>query len=175
MRWVLFAILVLLGAVLEAGNLLNAFALGQWHIRPSALIVLLVFFAVHCRTHEAIITSFVIGLAMDISGSQIGPHTISYCLIGGLLNQLGEYFVLRREVSPAALIFSAYVIAAVIAYWLGAMKTGERQDYAYRIFVLTGLYSAFIGSFFWRFLERINQPASSQSLQTSPPQRGYLR
>jgi rod shape-determining protein MreD len=178
MRWVLLALLVCIGALLEAGSLLNVIAIGQWHIRPSVLSILLAFFAVHCRTHEAIIISFVIGLAMDISGNQLGPlgpHTISYCLIGSLVNQLCEHVVPQRFFQQAALIFLTGVTAGIIAYWLGVLKTGEHQEYAYRILVLTALYSAVIGSIFWRFLQRINRFVVPKPPQTGSFQRGYLR
>jgi rod shape-determining protein MreD len=172
MRWIPFTLLVLVGALLEAGNLLNLIAIGDWHIRPAALIVLLVFFAMHCRSHEAIIASFIIGIAMDMTGGQMGPHTISYCLVGGLLNQLSDHFPTRRMFHQAALILTVYLIAEIGAYWLGVLKTGERQEYAYRIFLLTAFYSACIGPFLWRVVRRVNRVIA---FRTQRGERGYLR
>ena len=174
MRWLLFILVVFIGSLLDAGNLLNLLAVGQWHIRPSAMSVLLVFFAVHRRTHNAVILSFIIGLATDISGSQMGPHTVSYCLIGSLLNQLSEYAVPRRFTHQAVLIFAASLAAGIVAYWLGGLKTGHWHSSAYRILALTAVYSALIGPFFWPFLNRLNHLITSKTPQVEA-QRGYLR
>ena len=57
MRWFPFILMALAGALLEAGNLLNLVAVSDWHIRPAILIVLLVFFAMHCAMHEAVLAS----------------------------------------------------------------------------------------------------------------------
>lgn len=172
MRWFPFTLLTLAGALLEAGNLLNLIAIGDWHIRPAVLVVLLVFFAMHCRPHEAIITSFIIGLAMDISGSLMGPYTVSYCLVGGLLNQLGEYFPSRRVFHQAALIFMVYLVAELAAYWLGVLKTGERQEYVYQILLFTALYSACIGPILWRIVSRVNRLIA---FKHSRSERGFFR
>ncbi len=173
MRWLPFAILILVGTLLEAGNLLNVIALGQWHIRPAVLIVLLVFYAAQMRTHEALAASFIIGLMMDISGSLMGPHTVSYLLIGGLVHQVSDHLRLRRINHQAIMIFAAYLAAALIAYWLGALKTSQRPEYAVRIVVLTGFYSACVGPFFWPLLLRVNRSLIARTAQT-PRQRGYF-
>ena len=172
MRWFPFMIVALAGALLEAGNLLNLIALGDWHIRPAILVVLLVFFVMHCRAHEAIIASFILGLAMDIAGNLMGPHTISYCLIGGLVNQLGEHFPTRRVFHQAAMIFAVYLVTAIAAYWLSVLKTGEQQDYVYRIVLLRALYSACVGPIVWRLVSRVNRLIA---FRTPREQRGYAR
>ena len=157
MRWIPFIVLVLVGALLEAGNLLNLIALGSWHIRPAVLIVLLVFFAVRCRMREALIAAFIIGLAMDLVGPLMGPHVVSYCLIGGLLKQLSEYFPTRRIFHQVTLILIVYLVAEILAYWLTVLKTGERQENVYQVFLLTASYSACIGPFLWRGLLWVNR------------------
>lgn len=172
MRWIPFFILTWVAALLQAGDLLNLIALGQWHIRPAPLIVLLVFFAVHCRLREAAIASFLIGLAMDMCGQQMGPHTFSYCLAGGLLCQLSEYFPSRRYFHQAAIIFVVYLTAETLAYWLGGFKSGEWRDFAYRIIFLTALYSACVGPLVWRGLLRLVRLIA---LTPSAAARGYLR
>ncbi len=172
MRWIPFLLLTLAGALLEAGNLLNLIALGDWHIRPAPLMILLVFVAVHCRLREAAIASFVLGLAMDMAGSQMGPHTFSYCLVGGLLCQLTDYFPSRRFLHQAAMIFAVYLIAETLAYWLRGIKTGDWQEYGMRIILLTAVYSACAGPLVWRGLRRI------MPLIVAAPShggRGYLR
>jgi rod shape-determining protein MreD len=164
--------MVLAAALLEAGNLLNLIAIGDWHIRPAILIVLLSFFAMRSRPHEAIIASFILGLAMDISGSLMGPHTLSYCLVGSLLNQLGEHFPTRRAFHQAVLVFTVYLIAELAAYWLAVLKTGERQEYVYQILLFTAIYSACVSPFVWRVAHRINHLIAFRQPRS---ERGYFR
>ncbi|MHC4844352.1 MAG: hypothetical protein ACYTEE_11165 [Planctomycetota bacterium] len=59
MRWVRFAILVLLTALLQAG-LVDILSLTSLNIKPDLLLVLMVFFAVFSNTKDAIITSFLL-------------------------------------------------------------------------------------------------------------------
>lgn len=157
MRWIIFFMLILVGALLQAGNLLNLMALGQWHIRPAPMVILLVYFAVQCRMREALIASFLIGLMMDMTGSQMGPHTISYCLAGGLLCQVSEHFPFRRYFQQAIVLLLVCLTAEMLAYWLGAAKTGEWYGYAGRIILLTAIYSACVGPFVWRVLRRLDR------------------
>ena len=172
MRWIPFTILVLIGALLEAGNLLNLVAVGSWHIRPSVLIVLLVFFAINCRTRQALIASFIIGLAMDATGTLMGPHVLSYCIVGGLLNQLSDHFPSRRVFHQAMLVFVVFLAAEITAYWLMVLKTGERQETVYQLFLLRAVYSACVAPFFWRALQRINRLIA---FKTAHGERGYFR
>jgi rod shape-determining protein MreD len=172
MRWIPFVLLILVGALLEAGHLLNLIAVGDWHIRPAVLIVALVFFATHCRAREAIIASFIVGLAMDIAGSQMGPHTFSYGLIGGLLNQLSDYFPTRRIIHQATLILVVCPVAALLAYWLGVLKTGEPQEYVFRIVLFTAVYSACTGPIFWMGIRRVHRLIAFRRPRT---ERGYFR
>lgn len=152
--------------------MLNLIAVGNWHIRPAVLIVLLVFFAMNCRTREALFASFIIGLAMDMTGTLMGPHLISYFLVGGLLNQLSDHFPTRRVFHQAMLILVVYLCAEIPAYWLTMLKTGERQESIYQLFLFTALYSACAGPFVWRFLQRVYRLIAFKMTHT---ERGYLR
>ena len=105
MRWFRFAILITSAAVLQAGFL------ARWNIRPDLLLILLVFFAVHSGTTEAIITSFVIGFAADLIGSSMGPQIISFGLFGTLLAYLHRLITIRKMPYQTAAIFTVGLFA----------------------------------------------------------------
>jgi len=54
MRWSWFILLTVLAALLEAGNLLNLVAFGYGQVRPSVLLVLLIFTSLRAEPFEAV-------------------------------------------------------------------------------------------------------------------------
>lgn len=149
MRWVRFSIFLLVFTLLSTGNLLNTISLGGFNIRPDLLLILLVFLAINCETSEAIIASFAVGFAADISGSAIGPFTISFGLVGSLISQMRKVVIMKRMVHQTAAIFVAGVIAGVLVQFLTFFKTGETASNVYVVLLGSCLYSAVVGSFVW--------------------------
>ncbi len=141
MRWSRFAILIILAAVLQAGFL------ARWNIRPDLLLILLVFFAVHSSTTEAIITSFVIGFAADLIGSSMGPQIISFGLFGTLLAYLHRLIAIRKMPYQTAAIFTVGLFAGLLAYLLSRLISQPRIQNAYALIFATSLYSAVVGPF----------------------------
>lgn len=172
MKWVSFIIVLLVATVLEAGNLLNLFAIGGWYIRPSVLITLLVYYALSARTHEAIMYSFLIGFATDLTTGLMGPHTICYGLIGFLVNQSSQLVLARRAVFQAMIVFAVYFLAETLSYWLGLMKGLESAGNYYSILLFTGLYSALISPVLWSALSVISGWTTNNQIQQ---QRRYYR
>jgi rod shape-determining protein MreD len=118
MRWLRFAVLIILATILQAGVLVN------FRIRPDLLLVLLVFFAVHANTYQAIITSFTIGLAADVSmGAAMGPQIISFGLFGAILAYLHRVITIRRSTHQALAIFILALLTAGAAHLLNLLKT----------------------------------------------------
>ncbi len=97
MRWLRFAVFISLVAVLQASLLLDIIALPPLRSKPNLLLILLVFFATSSNTTDAIITSFAIGFAADISiGSVMGSHTISFVLFGTALAYLHRVIAIKK-------------------------------------------------------------------------------
>ena len=96
MRWFRFAFLILIATILQT-SLIDIIAVTAADIRPNLLLILLVFFAVHCKSSDAIITSFTIGLAADIISPAMGPQIISFGLFGTLLTELHQTIVIRTK------------------------------------------------------------------------------
>jgi rod shape-determining protein MreD len=156
MRWVSFTIILFIAIVLEAGSLLNLFAIGGWYIRPGILITLLVHYAFSCRSRDAIICSFVIGFAADLTGCVMGPHMICFGLLGLLLNQSNQILFARRAIYKAMIVFAIYLIAETFSHWLGLLKGLDTKDSYYSILLFTAVYSAVISPVIWSILSAVS-------------------
>lgn len=156
MRWFSFLTILLAATLLEAGNLLNFFPVTGWYVKPGILITLLVYYALVCRYEEAIVTSFFIGFAADLATGIMGPHMISYGLLGVFLNQMGQMLVVKRAVFKAAIVFLAFVLAETCAYWLFVLKMDETLQDAQSIILLRGFYSAVVSPLIWSVLSALS-------------------
>ena len=149
MRWVRFSIVLLVCTLLNASNLLNTISVGSLNIRPDFLLILLVFLAINCEVYEAIIVSFAIGFAADISGPAMGPCSISFGLFGCLITQMRKVVIMKRTVHQALAIFVTGLIAGGLAQVLTSFKTAETGSNVYVVVVGTALYSGVVGPIIW--------------------------
>jgi len=156
MRWFSFIVILLIATLLEAGNLLNVFAIGGWYIRPSILVTLLVFYSFSCRPRDAIICSFAIGFATDLAAGLMGPHIICFGLLGLLLNQSNQLLFARRVIYKAMLVFAVYLIAETFSHWLGLLKGLNTQGSFFSILFFTAFYSAIISPVIWSVLSTVS-------------------
>lgn len=152
MRWVFFIILVLVAAILDAGNLLNLIAFNQGQIRPGILVILLVFFSMRSQPEQAIVFAFVIGFAADLAGPVMGPHTVCCGLAGSLLSQTQGLLTIKRPVYQLLVTFPTALLVSLFAHWLAMVKTS--QTAALSLPVLTGcaLYTAAAAPILWPLL-----------------------
>jgi len=140
--WLRFCGFVLVAAILQASILAGL------NVKPDLLLVLLVFFAIYCRTTEAIITSFVIGFVADISGSAMGPYTVSFGLFGTLLAYLHRAVAIRKMPYQSAAIFITSLLAGTLAHFLTFLKGAAVADSTGgAVLFWTSLYSAIVGPF----------------------------
>ncbi|OHB56907.1 MAG: rod shape-determining protein MreD [Planctomycetes bacterium RBG_13_44_8b] len=135
MKWPRFAFLVVLVAVLQASAVMNLVSLTNMRIKPDILLLLLVYFAVSCDSFDAIITSFSLGFAADITGMVLGPHIISYGLVGMLLAHIRKVILLKDTRQQALTILVTGVVTEVIALMLTYLKAPELAR--------TGLFEVF--------------------------------
>lgn len=156
MRWFSFMTVLLIATLLEAGNLLNVFAVTGWYIRPGVLITLLVYYALVCRNDEAIIAAFFIGFAADLAAGVMGPHMLCYGVIGVVLNQASQVLVMKRAVFRAALVFLSFMLTETVAYWLTTLKQDITRDEFMSVIFLTALYSAVICPLIWSVLSALS-------------------
>ena len=171
MRWVRFAVLVLVASLLQTG-LVGALAILRTDLKPDLLLILLVFFALRSNSTDAIIASFVIGFAADLSnpiaGRLMGPRIISFGVFGTLLSDLNSTISPRRLIYQAITIFLTGSLTAGLSYLLTFLRTGAGP-----VSLATGclwqpLYSAVLGPFL--FL-----PVGACMHMYGGDRRGYLR
>ena len=74
--------LILAATVIGASEVMDVISVTDQNIKPNLLLILLVYFAISCDSYDAIICSFAIGLAADITGTLIGPYFLSFGIIG---------------------------------------------------------------------------------------------
>lgn len=168
MRWIPFTLLLAAATLLNSGNLLNLIAVGSLNIRPDLLLIMMIFFAVQADWRDGVIAAFIIGLAADISGVAMGPHVLTYGLIGAILAQTRRVVIMKRKRHQALSIFVIALIAGVMIQLLTWMKTGVLTEKFHWIVLGTALYSALAGPIVWWILSTL-APLVFQ------PKRGFSR
>ena len=157
MRWGRFSIIILIATILDAGNLQNSIALGAANIKPDLLLILMVFSATNCTTFDAIIISFVIGFAADISSQAMGPAFISFGLFGSLISQLRKIIIMKKMTHQSAAIFTTALVAGGFTQILTFFKTGQTPANIYTVLFWTAVYSGILGPFVWSGLATISR------------------
>ena len=144
MRWVKFAVFIIIATVLQA-ELLSVVSIGS--AKPDLLLILLVFFAIYCNTTEAIIASFTIGFAYDLIGSTMGAGILSFGVFGTLLAYLHRVIAIRRKPYQAVAIFAVGVLAGTLVYFLCFLRSQLPTSGILSGIFGTALYSGLIGPF----------------------------
>lgn len=117
MRWFRFAVLVLVTSLLQTG-LVRLLAVGT-QIKPDLLLILLVFFSLRAKTTDAIIASFALGFAADLTNPAVsrlmGPRMLSFGLFGTLLSDLGSTITPSRFFHYMIAIFLTGMLTASLS------------------------------------------------------------
>jgi rod shape-determining protein MreD len=151
MRWIRFAVLVLLASVLQA-SLVGVMAILRPDIRPDLLLILLVFFATRAGSTDAVIASFVIGFIADLispTAGVMGPRIISFGLFGTLLSEVQGVISTRRPLYQAVIIFLMGTLTAGLTYLLASLRAEEVPGRLAAQLLWQPLYSAVIGPLFF--------------------------
>ena len=147
MRWFRYAVFILAVTVLQASRVLDLIAVTQFSIKPDLLLVLMVFLAINCGPSEAIILSFATGFAADIIDLPIGPHIISFGLLGSLLVYVRNFIMVRKMLRQAIVIFLTSILAGIVSQLLAWMKGQPGTPNIYSVFLGNALYSAVLGPY----------------------------
>ena len=140
-------VLILIIAVLQAG-LMHIIAIPPLNIKPNLFFILLVFYAIHCNTTDAIITSFVIGFTADISiGTAMGAQTISFGLFGTALAYIHRVITIRSIPFQVIAIFITSCLVGLLTQFLTLLKGLPAVSNIYTTILATALYSAVLGPF----------------------------
>ena len=99
-----FFLVLLVVTLLNSGKLLGLISVTSLNVRPDLLVIMLVFISVNSSAEDAILASFMIGFAADISGVAMGPYTISFGLFGSFLAQLQKVLVMKKIIHPLVIL-----------------------------------------------------------------------
>jgi rod shape-determining protein MreD len=146
MRWLRFAVFILIVTVLQAG-LVDIIAVSRLNIKPDLLLILMVFFSIYCNQPEAIITSFTIGFAADIIGSAMGSRIISFGLFGTLLSYLHGVITIKKMPYQSLVIFISSLLTGVMVHFLTLLKGQPTTVNVYTALFWTSVYSSIVGPF----------------------------
>ena len=156
MRWVRFSVVLLIVTLLNTVNLLSV---GSLDIRPDLLLIFLLFCVSNCEGYDAIIASFAIGFAADISGvyPTMGPYVISFGLFGSMISQARRVLIMKRPVYQAFAIFFTGLFAGGLAQALIFFRTGQAAVNPVMVLLATAFYSALLGPFVWLLFSAISR------------------
>jgi rod shape-determining protein MreD len=160
MHWMRFAVVIVIVTMLQM-SLVDIIAVTTADIKPDLLLILLVFFAIHCEPTEAVITAFATGFAADIIGPTMGPQIISFGVFGTLLADLHRVVALRKKSYQAFGIFATGFLTSALALLLTFLKAEPVAANTYTQLFWVPLYSAILGPFLFvplGWLMRIKRP-----------------
>ena len=149
MRWFRFAFFVLVVAVIQA-SLLDWISVTGLHIKPNLLLILLIFFVAQSTNTDAIIVSFAVGFAADLSSFgmyEMGSFTVSFGLFGTALTYLRNMIVIQKLSHQAAVIFVMTFLVTALAHFLSMIKGHAANTRLWMFLFGTSLYSAAIGPY----------------------------
>ena len=149
MRWFRFAVLVLVATVLQT-SVMGIIAIGRPDIKPNLLLILLVFFATRANPENAVLTSFAIGFAADLSSpirGLMGPQIISFGVFGTLLSDVHSIISIRRMPHQAATILAVGFLTALLSHLLTFFRADPAVTNAGAELIWQPLYSALLGPF----------------------------
>ena len=151
MRWIWFFIILFIVTLVNASTLMDAAAIGSLNIKPDLLLIMLVFFAINCETSDAILCSFAIGFAADISGSSMtmGPHIISFGIMGSALSFLRRSVIMRNLIYQGLCIFIVGLVSGMMAEGMIYSKLSGYSANSFITVALSSIYSAIIGPVIW--------------------------
>jgi rod shape-determining protein MreD len=147
MRWFRFAVLVLVATILQT-SLIGMISLRG--VKPDLLLILLVFFAISIDPRDAIVASFAIGFAADLSNpvrGLMGPQIISFGVFGTLLSDVHSIISIQRMAHQAVTILVAGALTALLSYLLTFFKAEPVAAHFAAQLLWQPLYSAILGPF----------------------------
>ena len=147
MRWFRFAVLVLIATILQT-SLVGMVSLRG--VRPDLLLILLVFFAISIDPRDAIVASFAVGFAADLSNpirGLMGPQIISFGILGTLLSDVHSIMSIQRMAHLAVTVFVIGSLTALLSYLLTFFRAEPATAHFAAQLLWQPLYSAVLGPF----------------------------
>jgi len=152
MHWLRFGVLVMIATLLQT-SLIGVIHFWRPEIKPDLLLILLVFFAIYSSPRDAVITSFAIGFAADLSSpvrGLMGPQIVSFGVLGTLLSDVHNVVSIRRIPHQAIAILIIGAMTALLSHLLTFFRTEPAAGHLLARLLWQPLYSGIIGPIlFW--------------------------
>lgn len=155
-RWMRFFFVLLFVTLLNAGELLESVSFGSLHIKPDLLLAMLVFVSINSSTSDAVLASFAIGFAADISGEAMGPYMITYGLFGSFISQLQKVMVVKKIIHQVMAIFVISLLSGCVVRLLLGFKMGEGVSNYFQMVAGTAVFSGLAGPLLWFVLSALS-------------------
>ena len=154
MHWPRFAVLVLIATLLQK-SWIDTIAVTDLRVTPDLLLIALAFFAIRCSEKEAIISSFVLGLAADIAaaGFSLGPMIISFGLFGTGLSYLHRLIAIKKVPHEAITIFVIGIGTGYFAWLLARVAGQAPRPSGIGTLIGTSIYSSVLGPVLFLLLD----------------------
>jgi rod shape-determining protein MreD len=147
MRWFRFAVLVFVATILQT-SLVSMISIRG--VQPDLLLILLVFFAIRIDPRDAIVASFAIGFAADLSNpvaDLMGPQIISFGVCGTLLSDVHSVISIQRISHQVIAILIVGALTALLSYLLTLFRADAVTAHFTQQLFWQPLYSAILGPF----------------------------
>ncbi len=163
MRWIAFAILLYLAAVLQ--TTLAPFVDIQT-IRPDFMLILAVHYALMAARWDAPLACWFIGLTVDLTGlsyaqhSSLGVNAFAFGLIGLLIVRIREFTFRESPMTPLFVAFIAKSGLSLIVglHMLYVLEAWPRWREVIWIGLWSAVYSAVLAPYFHWLLGRLRKP-----------------
>jgi rod shape-determining protein MreD len=149
MAWLRFAVLIIAATILQT-SFIGAFWILSTDIRPDLLVILLVFFAIRCDSNDAVLTSFIIGLAADLANPAagfMGPRIISFGVFGTLLSNLHNVISIRRFSHQAVALLIMGFVTPIFTQLLAHLRADPMPLSIVRELFWQPVFTALVGPF----------------------------
>jgi rod shape-determining protein MreD len=146
MRWIQFAVLVIITALLQPA-VSQLIEITRLDARPDFLLIIMVYFAVNAEGADAIIASFALGLAADIAMGMPGPRMLAFGICGTALNSMRRYILLNRKLHVFIVVLITALVAGLIADALGLFRVRESVRAILLRTPSSALYSAILAPY----------------------------
>ena len=155
MRWLRFAVLILLFTFIQGSNLPQLLKL-EIGATPDFLLILLAFFAIRADGREAVVTSFAIGIAADIISPYMGPHIIAFGLFGTVLNNLKKLIIVQRMSHNVVAVLAVGIAAQTFSELLAIFQSHISFSQIVFDSFGTAVYSALLAPYIFSLLVTIS-------------------
>ncbi|AQQ71271.1 rod shape-determining protein MreD [Limihaloglobus sulfuriphilus] len=166
MAWIFYSIIILIFAVIDAGNLTNFLAVTELNIKPEMMAIIMAILISYSSSEDAIGIAFFVGFMADVSGTAIGPCMIGYGIAGTLYSRIRGLIQFEQIRYQVLILFVLTFLSLIIAEPLILWKTSDIMPRMIMRILAASIYTAITGPFIWQAAEYIRKLLGLPQRQT---------